>query len=388
MFQIVVEYAPPFFVTIKRKRNLNGEFIKIFEEVFSQKVLPDDGLPRAVCDTCRYRIETSWEQPKERIESRQSPNFVLKRDKRGSRRAELGRYFGSMDGQTLFCSASCCLDMLDIPDILDIHDVIHTGLNILMPVRRVRVNSSDVPWVTPHLKSLILKRQRAFLEHGVESSSYKLYRNAVDRERKSCKASFYKVKVEHMKEENPKLWWKEVKLLSGSQSNSGNVINHIHIKELEDCNNHELANTINRAFLEPLEEYRLEQPLSKFPVPADSPRLHEVSTLRIMKLLATLNPSKACGPDEIPNWLLKEYAELLAYPVSNIINSSFNEQRLPKIWKFADVSPLPEVKPVEDLKKHLRPISLTPCLSKVAEECVVVEGCVVAEECVREIFRT
>ena len=155
---------------------------------------------------------------------------------------------------------------------------------------------------------------------------------------------------------------------SNSQSNSGNVINHIHIEELEDCNNQELANIINQAFLEPLEEYRLEQPLTKFPAPTDSPKLHEVSELRIMKLLATLNPSKACGPDEIPNWLLKEYAELLAFPVSKIINSSFKEQRLPKIWKFADVSPLPKVKPVEDLKKHLRPISLTPCLSKVAEE--------------------
>ena len=80
-----------------------------------------------------------------------------------------------------------------------------------------------------------------------------------------------------------------------------------------------------------------------------------------------------CGPDEIPNWLLKEYAELLAFPVSKVINSSFKEQRLPKIWKFDDVSPLPKLQPVEDLKKHLRPISLTPCLSKVAEECVVVD---------------
>ena len=31
------------------------------------------------------------------------------------------------------------------------------------------------------------------------------------------------------------------------------------------------------------------------------------------------------------------------------------------------------MKPVEDLKKHLRPISLTPCLLKVAEEFVVVD---------------
>ena len=91
--------------------------------------------------------------------------------------------------------------MLDI-----LHKVIHTGLNILMPVRRVRVNTSDVPWMTPHLKSLILKRQRAFREHGAESSSFKFYRNVVNRERKSCKASFYLIKVEHMKDENPKLW--------------------------------------------------------------------------------------------------------------------------------------------------------------------------------------
>ena len=181
-------------------------------------------------------------EAKERAEFRQAPKFVLKRDKRESRRAELGWYFGTMDWQTLFSSANCCQDMLDI-----LHNVIHTGLKILMPVRRVRVNTSDVPWMTPHLKSLILKQQRAFREHGAESPSFKFYRNVVNRERKSWKASFYKVKVEHMKNENPKLWWKEVKRLSGSQSNSGNVINHIHIEELEDCNNQEFANIINQA---------------------------------------------------------------------------------------------------------------------------------------------
>ena len=95
--------------------------------------------------------------------------------------------------------------------------------------------------------------------------------------------------------------------------------------------------------------------------------------MRIFKLLTALNPSKACGPDEIPNWLLKEYAECLSLPISRIINLSLNEQSLPKIWKFADVSPLPKVKPVEDLKKQLRPISLTRCLSKVAEECVILD---------------
>ena len=45
--------------------------------------------------------------------------------------------------------------------------------------------------------------------------------------------------------------------------------------------------------------------------------------------------------------------------------------KLPSIWKVANVVPLPKVNPVENLTKHLRPISLTACLSKVAENFVV-----------------
>ena len=38
---------------------------------------------------------------------------------------------------------------------------------------------------------------------------------------------------------------------------------------------------------------------------------------------------------------------------------------------MADASPLPKKKPVLHLKKDLRPISLTPCVSKLAEEFMV-----------------
>ncbi|EDO48746.1 predicted protein [Nematostella vectensis] len=88
-----------------------------------------------------------------------------------------------------------------------------------------------------------------------------------------------------------------------------------------------------------------------------SPRpVGEDSTLK--KLLA-LHPNKASGPDQIPSWLLKDNADLLAAPIAYILNSSFRESRLPK------------QSPVMDVNKHLRPISLTPILSKVAEDYVV-----------------
>ena len=43
----------------------------------------------------------------------------------------------------------------------------------------------------------------------------------------------------------------------------------------------------------------------------------------------------------------------------------------PPFGKMADVSSVPKMKSVHDLKKDLRPILLTPCASKVEEEFLV-----------------
>jgi len=64
--------------------------------------------------------------------------------------------------------------------------------------------------------------------------------------------------------------------------------------------------------------------------------------------------------------VLKEYAVLLVQPVSDILNASYKEQKLPSVWKLDDITPLPKVKQVSDPKKELCPISLTPALSKIA----------------------
>ena len=58
--------------------------------------------------------------------------------------------------------------------------------------------------------------------------------------------------------------------MCGFNSNSGNVSSHIHIEGIENLTDQELANAINEAFLEPLEEYRLPQPLTKLRTDEDS----------------------------------------------------------------------------------------------------------------------
>jgi hypothetical protein len=64
---------------------------------------------------------------------------------------------------------------------------------------------------------------------------------------------------------------------------------------------------------------------------------------------------------------------ILSLPVMKIINSSYTENKLPPIWKKANIIPVPKVTPAHDINQHLRPISLTPLLSKVDEEFVVIK---------------
>ena len=128
-----------------------------------------------------------------------------------------------------------------------------------------------------------------------------------------------------------------------------------------------------RPFLTPMQIF---EPLTHNPFDPpqannESHAVNMISEFSTFMKLSALNPSKAHGPDGIPAWLLKENADLLAGPVSAILNSSFHESRLPPSWKEADVVPVPKQRPINDINKHLRPISLTPILSKLAEDHIV-----------------
>ena len=143
-----------------------------------------------------------------------------------------------------------------------------------------------------------------------------------------------------MKQKDPRSWWKEVKRLSGAQqSSSSNLISLLDIGELEGLSKREVADHINCTLLEPLEEYRLTEKIPRLPLEDQSPKYLVVTEYDVYKKLSHLNAAKACGPDGVPNWILREYAEP---PVATILNASFKEQKLPRAWKLAGVTPLPK----------------------------------------------
>ena len=295
-----------------------------------------------------------------------SKKVTMRRDLRTSNKAALGRYLTQINRPLLFTPLVSCEEKWQV-----FQDVIHSGLDTIMPVKPVKICTADVPWMNESLKSLIMKRQKAFSAYGLDSAHFKYFRNLVNRERKTCRGKYYESKIQPLKGENPKRWWNETKRICGLKTSHSDLASQLNIEGLSELPFKEQANAINSDLLKPLGEYKLPAPLERVPLESDSPEILRVTEQRVQRALEVLNPSKACGPDRTPNWLLKEYCDFVAYPITEILNVSYAEQRLPTIWKMADVTLLPKKKPVVDIKKELRPISLTPCISKVAEEFVV-----------------
>ena len=83
-----------------------------------------------------------------------------------------------------------------------------------------RVHTSDRPWITKKLKTLIRKQQLTFHRHGRDSNCYKLLREKVQKEIRSAKQNFYEHKVSDLEQSNIKNWWKHIRRLNCSRQSA------------------------------------------------------------------------------------------------------------------------------------------------------------------------
>ena len=75
------------------------------------------------------------------------------------------------------------------------------------------------------------------------------------------------------------------------------------------------------------------------------------------------------GPDDIPYWFWKTYAEILAPVMMRIFHTSLDSGKIPNVWKRADVIPCTKENLISSCSQ-LRPISLTDIIMHLFEKCV------------------
>ena len=78
------------------------------------------------------------------------------------------------------------------------------------------------------------------------------------------------------------------------------------------------------------------------------------------------------GPDGLPYWLWKEYANYLAPVLTYVLNLSLHDQCVPSLWKLANIRPIMKESTLSDCSQ-LRPISLTNIIMRLFEKIVFQE---------------
>ena len=83
----------------------------------------------------------------------------------------------------------------------------------------------------------------------------------------------------------------------------------------------------------------------------------------------TLKTSKSPGPDQLDPRILQEMSHVITKPLQQIVTLSMNKNKLPSIWKKANVSPIFK-KGKKQSASNYRPVSLTCILCKLQESLI------------------
>ncbi len=101
-------------------------------------------------------------------------------------------------------------------------------------------------------------------------------------------------------------------------------------------------------------------------------KFEKVSEQFIFTQLRAIKCRKAVGLDNIPPRLLKDAAEVITVPLTQIINASLDQAKIPADWKAAKVTPVYKAGKANQVGNY-RPISILPVVSKLIERAVQVQ---------------
>ena len=108
---------------------------------------------------------------------------------------------------------------------------------------------------------------------------------------------------------------------------------------------------------------------SKGPSPFPTMPDITITVAGVEKLLASLNPRKASGPDQVPTRILKEHASTLAPVLQIIFQQSLDTGDIPEDWRQANVTAVFK-KGDRTQPANYRPVSLTCIACKVLEHII------------------
>ena len=244
------------------------------------------------------------------------------------------------------------------------------------PMIHKKVKGLDTPWLTGEIRKLMSARDK-LKQDAVKAKSvdmyqqYKQLKNRIIYKCKKAKQEYFSNLIYESCDNTNKLWRSIKKVLPQKTKETVTVIQDDNGTHTDPVN---IANSFNSFFC------RIGSDLcAKFPtgVQTQNPYPNFTQTFSFTKIssdficreLKTLKSTKATGLDNINARLLRDAAEIVAQPLTFIMNSSLQSGMVPTSWKKARVTPIFKAdSPL--LPSNYRPISILPVCMKLFEKAV------------------
>ena len=252
----------------------------------------------------------------------------------------------------------------------------------LKKVSKKELKQQFKPWITTGIRKSIKVRDKLFNKyinsknHNKEliHNEYKRYRNLIVSLTRLSEKKHYQSYFKDNYNNIRKTWdgIKSIINISNMKSmspNSLNVNNKINTNpvDIANCFNDyfsnigsKLAEKIFPSKYDHLHYLKCSNPVSIFIKPT--------STIEILNLISTLNNNKSSGPFSIPTDIFKMTGNIMASPLTEIINLSFSTGIYPNNLKIAKIIPVFKNKGSNLQCNNYRPISLLSNINKIFEK--------------------
>ena len=247
--------------------------------------------------------------------------------------------------------------------------------------KRITSKRLEKPWLTaPLIKSIKIKSKffQLFRTGKITRETNNRFRNKVNLEVRKAKENYFKNIFSSYRSDN-KTNWNTLNSLLGRQKKKTEIRKLVFRGEtVTDYSN--ISDKFNEYFSSIGTELD-----SKLPLPTDSSTeqplpilphsfyLFPVSVPEIIKIISKLKNSKS-SLDVLPVRLFKFFSNILAEPLTIIINKVFSSGVFPKLLKIASVLPIFKSGDFFDPSNY-RPISILSYLSKIFENCIKIRLC-------------
>lgn len=219
------------------------------------------------------------------------------------------------------------------------HSILSQCMSVF-PFRTIRWRTAEPPWMTISIKLAINDRDKALRRHQIPK--YRALRERVH-------SMIARSKSDHIAHQfNGKSQsdgWRIISRLTGKAQPNNNTITQKKADELND----KFANVF------------VSSPDNFEPLPLDPDA--DVVTISVSEVITALQKQKknSPGPDGVPGFIYRIYAETLGLPLANIFNKSLRAAEFPSYWKRANIVA------VGKSNGDFRPISLLSIPSKILE---------------------